>query len=282
MGAAGPSTPAFGFLGAGKPPSLPIGFLATARGAKCDSATTSDTGLTPHGLGLSVSSPVGVPMAGAAVALPHQPFDGASPNGTAAATAGRPDRGSVPALVGLRTTWPPAALLVTTVVPSHCRFSWKEMRTDEGYQSGHSCGAQRLKLGAKQHSGVPCDGHAAAETHEAATLGDCVFQAQAPTLPPTACLPAPAFQRSLATVASAPLLGAALHSPPSGAPTSPLTRTKVGDTGRVLLSGCPSLDGVAPATHMPRDGLRCATIQNRGAATTSHDWYNSWAPAAGR
>ena len=116
-GGAGPPTPAFGFLGAGTPPTLPAGVLSTVRSTTCDPDTSSGTALTPSGLGLSLGSPADVSSAGVAAPPPPPSSDGATPDGPAAATAGRPDTERMPALGRPRTTCPADVPCATSVGP---------------------------------------------------------------------------------------------------------------------------------------------------------------------
>jgi len=132
-GAAGPATPAFGFLGSSTPPPLPAGLLSTVRGTTCDPDTSSGTALIPPGLGLSLSSPADASSTGVAAPPPPPSSDGAKPDGTAAATAGRPEIGRMPALGGPRTAWPAEVPCATSVGPPSCRHPWQAMPMGVSY-----------------------------------------------------------------------------------------------------------------------------------------------------
>jgi len=208
-GAAGPATPAFGILGAGTPPPLPAGLLSTVPGTTCAPDTSSGTALTPPGLRLSLGSPADVSSAAVAAPAPPPSSDAATPDGTAAATAGRPDTGRIPALGGPRTAWPAEAPCATSVGPPSCGHPWQAMPTGDRNLSDSARAAQQRKLGSAPHSGAPCDADPAAQTGDEAKLGGCVVQAPASAILPTSSVPPPAPRLSPATATGGLALGAA-------------------------------------------------------------------------
>jgi len=240
-GVAGPATPAFGFLGAGTPPPLPTGLLSTVRGTTCDPDTSSGTALTPPGLGLSLGSPADVSSAGVAAPPPPPSSDGATPDGTAAATAGRPETGRMPALGGARTAWPEEVACATSVGSPSYRHPWLAMPTGDRYLSDSARAVQQLKLGLAPRSGAPFEADAAAQTCDEAMLGGWVVQATAPAILPTSSVPLPAPRSSPATATGGLALGVAPPLLPSDAPTAPRVPTTVGGAEARTLEGVASV-----------------------------------------
>ena len=153
--------------------------------------TSSGTALTPPGLGLSLGSPADVSSAAVAAPAPPPSSDGATPDGTAAATAGRPDTGRMPALGGPRTAWPAEVPRATSMGPPPCRHPGQVTPTGDRYLSDSTRAAQQLELGSEPRSGAPCDAGAAAETDDEAQLASWVVQAPASAILPTSSVPQP-------------------------------------------------------------------------------------------
>ena len=278
--AAWPATPAFGFLGAGTPPPRPASLLSMVRDTTCDPGTSSGTALTPPGLGLSLGSPADVSSAAVAAPAPPPSSDGATPDGTAATTAGRPDTGRMPALGGPRTAWRAEEPCATSVGPPSCHHPWQATPTGDRYLSDSTRAAQQLKLGSVPHSGAPCDADPAAQTGDEAKLGGWVLQTPAPAILLTSTVPPPAPRLSPATATGGLALGAAPPPLPSGAPTAPRVLTTVGGAGRSgpsearTLEGVASVEGSDPPPVVPRlsvPDLVSQFIECLGAARTPTD-----------
>ena len=140
------------------------GFLVTVRDPTCDPDTSSDTALTPPGLGLWLGAPADVSRAGAAAPSPSLSYDGATPYSLAAATTGRPDTGWVPSLWGPRTAWPAELPRGLSVGFPSCSHAAHATPPGDRYLSESTRAAQQLELGSASRSGAPCDADSAAQT----------------------------------------------------------------------------------------------------------------------